>query len=81
MPTDLQPHARMLNKFRKPCDTGIFYFFPKHLISFSRKKYPWRLTAIYNFSLFIAYLVPMPMVSALVRRARGPEYHFLDISS
>jgi hypothetical protein len=65
---DLQPQARKLNKFRKLCGTGIFYFFPKLLISI--------------FRYLIAYLVPMPLQSTLVRRARGPEYQeFLDISS
>ena len=37
-PADLQPQARKLNKFRNLCGNCFFYFFPKHLISISRKK-------------------------------------------
>ena len=52
-----------MNKFRNLCNTGIFYFFPKLLISISRKEHPWRLRAIDNFSLF--YRLPRPDASAI----------------
>jgi hypothetical protein len=63
MPGDLPQHARMLNKFRNLCGTRFFYFFPKLLISISRKKIPWRLRAMDKNPIF--YRLPRPDVSGI----------------
>ncbi len=82
-PTDLQPQAHRLNKFRNLCCTSFFCFFPKLLSSISRKKIiHGDLGLSITSRYFIAYLIPIPIISALVRRVRGPEYQeFLDIFS